>query len=333
MNGRTALVTGAAGFVGRTLVRALSEAGYRVRAGVHHANGREVFAGRPAVDPMTVDILDQPSLSQAMAGTDEVFHFAALVDSRQSREHLKKVNVVGTRNVWEVAASCGVQRALYCSTTAVYGLLSSSNTAITEDSRPKSVEPYGNTKLLGETTALDVATRTGLHTTIIRPVAIFGPGEHTPFGRQLRDAAWSKLLLAGGFQGRGFNYVHVEDVAAAAVHLMACNHPSGEVFNVCVNDPISFEDAFQAYIRVLGKAGRSYSYIRFLAVCSAFLHRFPRGLRWTSALLGERHAFRIWHPGFDLNYSSARLLGTSFRFRWTDFETVLGSCVEPDRRD
>jgi len=80
---------------------------------------------------------------------------------------------------------------------------------------PKVVEPYGNTKLLGETTALDVAKRTGLHTTIIRPVAIFGPGEHTPFGRQLRNAAFSKLLLAGGFQGRGFNYVHVEDVAAS----------------------------------------------------------------------------------------------------------------------
>lgn len=333
MNGRTALVTGAAGFVGRTLVRALSEAGYRVRAGVHRANGSEVFAGRSGVEPVTVDILDQPSLSQAMAGADEVYHFAALVDSHQSREHLTKVNVVGTRNVWEAAASCGVKRALYCSTTAVYGLLSSSSTAITEDSRPRSVEPYGNTKLLGESTALDVAARTGLHTTIIRPVAIFGPGEHTPFGRQLRNAAFSKLLLAGGFQGRGFNYVHVEDVAAAAVHLMARDHPSGEVFNVCVNDPISFEDAFRAYIRVLGKAGRSYSHIRFLAVCSAFLHRFPQVLTWTSALLGEQYAFRIWHPGFDLNYSSAKLLGTSFRFRWTDFEEVFGSCVEPDRRD
>jgi hypothetical protein len=102
---------------------------------------------------------------------------------------------------------------------------------------------------------------------------------------------------------------------------------------VCVNDPISFEDAFRAYIRVLGKAGRSYAHIRFLAVCSAFLHRFPQVLTWSSALLGERYAFRIWHPGFDLNYSSAKLLGTSFRFRWTDFEEVFASCVEPDRGD
>jgi len=51
MNGRTALVTGAAGFVGRTLVRALSKAGYRVRAGVHRAHHNEVFAGCPALEP------------------------------------------------------------------------------------------------------------------------------------------------------------------------------------------------------------------------------------------------------------------------------------------
>jgi NADP-dependent 3-hydroxy acid dehydrogenase YdfG len=61
----TQVSTGAAGFVGRSLVRALSEASYRVRAGVHRANGSEVFAGRSGVEPMTVDILDQQSLSRA----------------------------------------------------------------------------------------------------------------------------------------------------------------------------------------------------------------------------------------------------------------------------
>ena len=331
MNGRTALVTGAGGFVGRTLVRMLSEAGYAVRAGLHRLNGTDLFAGLRNVDTLPMDILDRRSLAEAMPGVDEVYHFAASVNAHQSREHLREVNVVGTRNVWEIAGAYAVKRALYCSTTAVYGLLSSSRTAITEASRSKAIEPYGNTKRLGEIAALEVAARCGLHTTIIRPVAIFGPGDHTPFGRQLREAAVSKLLVAGGFQKRGFNYVHVEDVAAAAVHVMTLDLPSGEVFNVAVTDPISFEEAFDAYLRVLAKAGRSYAHIRFLALCSSILHRVPPVLRWTSTLLGERHVFRIWNPGFDLIYSSEKLLATSFRFRWTDFESVFASCVEPDR--
>jgi dihydroflavonol-4-reductase len=328
VNGPIAFVTGAGGFVGSHVVKALAEKGFAIRAGVRSSVPSACSDDRTEIEKVEVDILDRNSLIKAMKGADAVYHFAALVDARKTKEQLAQVNVEGTRNVWECAVECGVKRGLYCSSTAVYGLLARSDRAITESVRPKAVEPYGCTKLLGERVALEIATRSDFHTTIIRPVAIFGPGEHTPFGKKLRDAAVSKLLIAGGFHGRRFNYVHVEDVAVAAVHLMQKEIPSGEIFNITVNDPILFQDAFQAYIRVLERAGSSFARIRFLASVSALLHKQPSTLRWISNVLGERFVFRIWHPGFDHNYSSSKLLETSFQFHWTDFEEVFYSCLE-----
>ncbi len=323
------LVTGASGFVGRVAVRALLDCGFAVRAGVHHRQGGSPQGAPRAVEEVPIDLLQGSSLREAMRGVEAVYHFAALVDSSASREQLARINGEGTRNVWECASESGVRRLLYCSSTAVYGLLAGSNGMITEEVAPRAIEPYGYSKLAGERAALEVAGKTGLHTTIIRPVAVFGPGEHTPFGRRFRSAVASKLLVAGGFQKRRFSYVQVEDVAGAAVHLMRREMPSGEVFNIAGNEPVAYEDAFDAYLRVLRNAGRSYAKTRMLALSSAVLHRFPAGAARLATRLGDRFMFRVWHPGFDLNYSSAKLLMTGFRFRWSSFEDVLSSCVEP----
>jgi nucleoside-diphosphate-sugar epimerase len=323
----TVLVTGAGGFVGREVVRVLHNNGARVRACVHAETKHGSVGALYGVEQVGINILDRPSLMNALNDIDAVYHFAALVDSSATREELIRVNVEGTRTVWKCAAARGVKRALYCSTTAVYGLLAGSNGMITEDVPAKAVEPYGSTKLMGEQAALDVAAETGLHTTIIRPAAIFGPGEHTPFGRQLRNAAYSRLLVAGGFQNRRFSFVHVEDVARAAVHLMQRDLPGGEIFNVAGDTPILFEEAFSAYIRALRRAGRSYAKIRFLALASTLLHKLPPSVVEMTNRMGERHVFRLWHPGFDLNYSSRKLLATEFAFRRKDFEEILTSCI------
>jgi nucleoside-diphosphate-sugar epimerase len=327
MSSRTVLVTGAAGFVGRHVVRALLDARFCVKAGVHHERDRKSLARLGDVEPVTVDVLDAGSIHQAMEGAEHVYHCAALLDARAPRELLVEVNAAGTRRVWECAAASGVRKALYCSSTAVYGLLSRRDEGITEQVRARAIEPYGYSKILGEEAALDVAAHTGLHTTIVRPVAIFGPGERTKFGSLFRDAALSGLLSAGGFRDRSFNFVHVEDVAAALVHLAERDLPGGEIYNVAVEKPILFEEAFRIYRRVLRAAGRPYARARLFAEISALLHRYPWALRRISALVRDRHMFRIWRPGFDLTYSPAKLLRTSFRFKWEEFEWVFASCL------
>jgi dihydroflavonol-4-reductase len=327
MNGKRIVVTGAAGFVGRYVVNTLVTKGYNVVAGVHRLLAESVFPKSEHITVVTLDILDRNSVMAAMEEADAVYHFAALVDSESSKDLLCCVNAEGTKIVWECAAACGVKKALYCSTTAVYGLLARSDEAITEEILPRAIEPYGKTKLEGEHIALELAARYGLHTTIIRPVAIFGPGEHTPFSKKLKDAAISKLLIAGAFKEKKFNYVHVEDVAEAAVYLMENKLPNGEIFNITVNTPILFEEAFKAYIRVLDRLGRPFIRVKIMALLSLCLHRFPMLLKWISRLFGERILFIVWRSGFDYNYSSAKLLSTSFVFKHTEFEEVFYSCI------
>lgn len=127
-----------------------------------------------------------------------------------------------------------------------------------------------------------------------------------------------------------FNYVHVEDVAGAAVHLMLSHEKGTRTFNIAYEEPILFEDAFQAYLGVLGRAGSAYARARVLARISEKLHGRAALSRWIRRVGGDRLAFALWQPGFDMTYSVKRLLETSFQFKWKKFEDVLESCAERD---
>lgn len=320
----TILVTGATGFIGRLAVRALARSGARVVAGAHRPDA--FMPPAPEVRVVRLDVLDRECLSRNLEGVDAVCHFAALVDPRSSREELMRVNVEGTRNVWSCAAECGVKRALYCSSTAVYGLLARSAQPISEEVRPRAVEPYGASKLRGETAALEIGAARRVATVVLRPVGVFGSGDHTPFGAEIRAAATSGILLAGRFRGKSFSFVHVEDVARATAHLISLPDAAGQAYNVAVNNPVRFEDALDAYIRALRRAGVPAARTRLLARVSALGHS-TRTAGLLARVAGERFAFLVWRPGFDMTYASDKLLATGFRFRWASFEDVLVSCL------
>ncbi len=324
----TALVTGASGFVGRRVVDALLAAGVRVRAGVRHHGVAKALQCCSECEVVVIDICDARSLAGAMRGVDQLYHFAAAVTSHASAAKLQRVNVEGTRSVWESAAAAGVGRALYCSSTAVYGLLAQNGRAVTEDVTPRAVEPYGRSKLLGERAAAEIGSARGIDTVVIRPTAVFGPGEHTHFGSELRKAAVSRILLGGGFNSKHFSFVHVDDVAAAAVHLMQLPERGAGVFNVVAEPPVSYEDAFQSYLRALDGAGRRFLRQRLLGRMSLMVERSPSLARGLQAHGRHGLAFGVWRPGFDMTFSSARLRKTEFQFRWTDFELVLRSCLD-----
>lgn len=325
MNRKRVLVTGAGGFVGRYVVNILISKGYQVVAGLHQISSAPQFIKSENLTQRIIDINNSNSLVSAMEGVDSVYHFAALVNSHSSREDLNSIHIEGTKKVWECAGKCGIKKALYCSSTAVYGLLGQNGQAITENTPPRAIEPYGNSKLQGEQIALALGKKYHIKTFIIRPTAIFGPGEHTPFGNKLRDAMISKVLIAGSFKKKKFNYVHVEDVAEAAVYIMESQFPSGEIFNIMVNTPILYEDAFRTYTKILKRLGEPYSSYKKAAYISSLFQKIPF-LTYLGSWIAGKHFFTVYQPGFDLYYSSEKLLKTSFRFKHTDFEEVLYSC-------
>ena len=327
MNDNKILVTGASGFVGSWVVKKLSERGFDVRAGVHNSYFENKFIGIKNTETVKIDILDKDSLKRAMKGVRTVYHFAASVKSNVPIGQLNKVNSEGTKNVWTCAAECGVNSALYCSSAAVYGLLSYSDKPINENIPARAIEPYGRSKLHGETKALNVSVKAGLETVIVRPVAVFGPGEHTPFGLKLRDAAVSKILLAGNFRKRSLCFVHAEDVADACIYLMSEKLPGKNIYNITYNEPVLFEDAFRAYINALDRSGRSYLRVKYLASLSAIAHKLPDFPLKLFKDKRNRFSFNLFQPGFEMIYSSEKLLNLSFKFKWNNFEDIIFSCI------
>lgn len=324
---KKALVTGASGFLGSEIVKELLARDYQVRAGCYSNSPKFSGSNRPEV--IRLDLGERESVMNAVKGADVVFHCGALVDSGMSRAALNRINVEGSKMLWECMAEQGVRKGLYCSSAAVYGLLCAGREIISEKTEARAIEPYGRSKLEGEKAVLKISERAGIETVIIRPVAIFGPGEHTPFGRALSKAAVSKILIAGGFRNKSFSFVQVKDVAKASVFLTEIDGlPGGEVFNVCAESPVKFEDAFEAYIRVLNRGGKDFVKVKMLALISKIIQKIPESVLAGAGKIPGKYLFGIWHPGFDLVYSSEKIRSLGFRFGYNNFEEVFMTCLE-----
>lgn len=133
--------------------------------------------------------------------------------------------------------------------------------------------------------------------------------------------------MPGAYPHNRFSFVHVADVAEAALHVMGIPEADGEVFNVAVDRPISFHDAFQVYLAVLGRSGNAFWRPRMLAHVSAFVQRQPRLSMWLVRRGSYGPMFPVWQLDRELVFTSKKLMSTDFRFTWEDFGDVLESCL------
>jgi dihydroflavonol-4-reductase len=219
----TALVTGAAGFVGSALVRLLVREGMGVRALVRAGSDCRNLAGLDAT-LMVGDITDPASLAAAVAGCRYVFHVAA--DYRlwvPDRDRMLQVNVGGSVNVVDAARAAGVERLVYTSSVAVLGMRSDGMPA--DETTPVSlgdmIGTYKRSKFLAERAVRQRAAELGLDTVTVNPSTPIGPGDlkPTPTGRLIADAVAGRMPA---YVDTGLNIVHVEDVARG--HLLALEH-------------------------------------------------------------------------------------------------------------
>ena len=168
---RTVLVTGATGFTGRALANQLAEDGHRVRALVHKTTASQADLD-PRIDVVLGDICDQDAVDQAVAGSDTVFHLAAVYRSaRHPDRHYQAVNVGGTRNVIKASRRYSVDRLVHCSTIGVHGDIE--ETPADEDSPLQPSDIYQATKLEAEQLVRE-ALKSGLSGVIVRPAESMG---------------------------------------------------------------------------------------------------------------------------------------------------------------
>jgi dihydroflavonol-4-reductase len=214
-----ALVTGATGFVGSAVARALVNAGWEVRVLVRSGSDRGNLQGLP-IEIAVGDLTDPPSLDRAIANCAALFHVAAdyRLGAREPAQ-LYRTNVDGTRNILNAARHAGVERVVYTSSVATIGLPADGSPG--EEETPVAlgdmIGHYKRSKYLAEELVRDSA-QAGVSVVIVNPSTPIGPGDvkPTPTGQTVLDAASGRTPA---YVDTGLNIVHVDDVAAG--HLLA----------------------------------------------------------------------------------------------------------------
>jgi dihydroflavonol-4-reductase len=213
-----ALVTGANGFVGCHVARALSARGTHVRAFVRPSADRRALEG---VDCELAfgDLRDRDAIMLAVRGCDEVYHVAAdyrlwVIDEAP----MYAANVQGTRNVLEAARAADVRRIVHTSTVGTLGIAAD---GVGREDTPVALEamigPYKRSKFLAEVEAVKAAGQ-GMPVVIVNPSTPIGPHDYkpTPTGRIIVDFLNRRMPA---YVDTGLNLVGVEDCARG--HLLA----------------------------------------------------------------------------------------------------------------
>lgn len=214
------LLTGASGFVGSAVLRALLREGFRVRALVR-ANSQYRDLTAHAVEFVEGDLRDGSALGGACAGCRYLFHVAA--DYRLSLWNSAGVlatNVAGTRNLMEEAMRAGIERIVYTSSVATLDCDQDGAPADESAILPvaRAIGAYKRSKIVAEQLVLDMTRSKGLPAIIVNPSTPVGPRDirPTPTGNIIVAAASGRIPA---YVDTGLNIVHVDDVASG--HLAA----------------------------------------------------------------------------------------------------------------
>ncbi len=219
----TTLVTGATGFLGSAVARALLDRGEAVRVLVRRESDRR------NIDSLDVELAegnlnDPQSLRNAVKGCRTLYHAAA--DYRlwvKDPKELYDTNVAGTRALLRSASEAGVERIVYTSSVATLGREPSGRPA--DEQTPATIDDmtghYKRSKFLAEEDVNRLVRDEKIPVVIVNPSTIIGPRDirPTPTGRMVEAAARGKIPA---FVDTGLNVVHVDDVAIG--HVQAYEH-------------------------------------------------------------------------------------------------------------
>lgn len=244
MDSALVFVTGANGFVGSHLVRALLAQGHTVRALVRPTADRSRVSDLP-IEWVTGDLDDAAALEQGCAGARWVIHLAALVKA-PDLETYRHANATGTGNLLEAAlgASDTIDRFVYLSSMAAGGPSSNGRPRVeTDPNEPQT--PYGISKLEGE--MLVRAHADQLPVSIIRAPAVYGPGDTEVLGF-FQAVNWHVKPIFSGRPSR-LSIVHVADLVEGILLAAASPSAAGETFYIAepeIYDMAAMEDMIQA---------------------------------------------------------------------------------------
>ncbi len=259
------LVTGAAGFIGRSIAAALLARGESVRGIDNLSTGkRENLVGLEAMDFIEADLTDARACATACRGVDVVFHEAAIPSVPRSVADpisTNDANVSGTMQLLVAARDAKVRRIIYAGSSSAYG--DSPSLSKHEAMLPDPISPYAVSKLTGEYYMKSFYKVYGLETVTIRYFNVFGPYQDPSSHYSGVLAKFSLQMLAGqeptiygdGEQSRDFtfiqNVVHANLLAAHAV----ASEVAGRVFNVATGSRFTLNETVTILRDLTGYCG------------------------------------------------------------------------------
>ncbi|MBA5865638.1 MAG: NAD-dependent epimerase/dehydratase family protein [Nitrospira sp. CR1.3] len=270
------LVTGATGFVGGAVVRALVRAGVEVRVLARRESDLQNLESL-AVERVAGDLRDPASLREALAGCRQLYHVAAHYALwAKDPSIFYDINVTGTRNLLEAARTAGIERTVYCSTIGAIGLPPSGGlgTEETPVSLDQMAGHYKRSKYLAEQEVLRLA-KEGLPVVIVNPSAPVGAGDvkPTPTGQVILDFMRGRMPA---YMETGMNLIDVDDVAVG--HLLAMQKGRVGERYILGNKNLMLREVFEILSNLTGVKAPTIKLPRLAILPLAYLNHWVANL-------------------------------------------------------
>jgi len=299
------LVTGANGFVGAALCRALTEAGVTVRRAVRRTTAAE---NQPKASTIEVgEIGAATDWTRALRNVACVVHLAARTHvlretAADPLAEYRRINVAATERLARSAAACGVRRLVLLSSVKVNGERTDA-LPFTEDDAPHPEDAYGKSKWEAEQALARVAAETGLQAVVLRPPLVYGPGVKGNFLRLMAWVARGWPLPLGSVENRR-SLIYVGSLADAIVKAIETPRAAGETFFVADSEDVSTPDLVRGLAAALGVKPRLLPFpLAPLRLASALAGRGAEFARLTGSLQVDSSRIQRkldWRPRFTL---------------------------------
>lgn len=301
------LVTGGTGFTGKALVRRLIDMGHQVVA-LDYKEGLKTREIRDwGAEVILGSVTDMDVVRRAVQGVEVVHHVAAAFREMDVPEsYYFDVNVNGTRNVFQAALDEGVRKVISCSTCGVHGNVD--HPPAGEDAPIQPADYYQRTKWEAEPVALEFYQR-GVNTTILRPAAIYGPGDPERFFLIFKRVAKGTFPMFGNGKTL-YHPLYVDNLVDAFVLAMEDGKGDGEAYLIADEQYLEIEDLVRRVGRALGIDVKIPHYPIWPVVAVGHVVEkackpfgivppiFPRRVDWYR----QNRAFRIDKARRDLGY-------------------------------
>jgi len=301
------LVTGGTGFTGKALVRRLLDDGHKVVA-LDYKEGLKTKELRDwGAEVIIGSVTDREVVEKAMQGIEIVQHMAAAFREMDVPEsYYDEVNVEGTRTVLDAAKKAGVKRFIYTSTCGVHGNVDNPPGDETAPIQP--ADYYQKTKYMAEPIVMEYHSP-DMPCVILRPAAIYGPGDPERFFMIFKRVASGKFPMFGSGKTL-YHPLYIDNLVDALVLAMAPGKGDGEAYLIADEEYVEIEDLVKRTAKALGTDVKVPHYpVMPLVIAGHVCEKickpihitppiFPRRVDWYR----QNRAFKIDKAKRDLGY-------------------------------